>query len=303
MRPGRCILIVFLLFFLGWGIAYLGRFHSTEVILPVRGEYLTIAGRKLYINVRGEGRNILLLHGFPYNSDSFNGLIAQPWPGCRLITLDFPGLGLSEKPAGQPIGPDDLALTVKLVMDKLEIEEVDIVGHDLGGGVAVICAALYPKRVKSLVLIAPDSSAGMAGTSLGPWWSMPAVGEAWAVIRLGRSFIRSMLKKACAPESPDWSRWVERYYRSLNTKHGRQGFLSLNRGRYPFEYLSYEEQLRVRTLIIWGEKDRIVPMAAGEKIVRKPSQARLEIIPGAGHLPQEEAPEKVHRIIKEFLKF
>ncbi len=302
MRPGRSLLIIFLLFFLGWGIAYLGRFHSTEVILPVRGEYLTIADRKLYINARGEGRNVLLLHGFPYNSESFNGLTAQPWSGCRLITFDFPGLGLSQKSAGRPIRPDDLALTVKLIMDKLEIKEVDIIGHDLGGGVAVICAAQYPQMVKSLVLIAPDSSAGMAGTSLGPWWRMPAVGEAWAVIRLGRGFIRSMLKMACAPESSDPSRWVERYYRSLNTRHGRQGFLNLNRGRYPFEYLPYEEQLEVRTLIIWGEKDRIVPMAAGEKIVRKLRQARLEIVPGAGHLLQQEAPEKVYEIIKDFLK-
>ncbi len=302
MRPGRALIIIFLLFFLGWGIAYLGRFHSTEVILPVRGEYITIAGRKLYINVRGEGRDILFLHGFPYNSDSFNGIIAQPWPGYRLITFDFPGLGLSEKAAGQPIRPDDLALTVKLVMDKLEIKDVNIVGHDLGGGVAMICAARYPKMVKRLVLIAPDSSEGMAGTSLGSWWSVPAVGEAWAVMRLGRNFIRSMLKKACAPESPDWSRWVEQYYRSLNTKHGRQGFLSLNRGRYPFEYLPYEEQVRVRTLIIWGEKDQVVPIAAGEKIVRKLGHARLEIIPEAGHLPQEETPEKVYGIIKDFLK-
>ncbi len=302
MRLGRSILIIFLLFFLGWGIAYLGRFHSKEIILPVRGEYITIAGRKLYINVRGEGRNILLLHGFPYNSDSFNGLTARPWPGYRLITFDFPGLGISEKPAGRPIGPDDLALTVKLLMDKLEIKEVDIIGHDLGGGVAIICAARYPQMVKSLVLIAPDSSVGMAGTSLGIWWRTPAVGETWAVIRLGRSFIRSMLKKACAPGSSDWKRWVERYYRSLNTRCGRQGFLNLNRGRYPFEYLPYEEQLRVRTLIIWGEKDRIVPIDAGEKIVRKLHQARLEIIPEAGHLPQEEAPEKVYGIIKDFLK-
>jgi len=302
MKLARWLIILLFIGIVAGGILYLLRFHSAKAIFPICGEYIKVENTRLYITVCGEGRTVLFLHGFPYHSDSFYSIATRPLPGYRFITMDFPGLGLSEKALNKAVSPDALALLVKLFLDKISVKEVDLVGHDLGGGVAIVCAALFPQMVKRLVLIAPDSSAGSAMTAMNGLWRIPVIGEIWATFRLDRGFIRDWLRKSWAPESTTWNQVVERYIRPLNTANGRKGFLSLHRGCSNFDYLRYEERLQADCLIIWGEEDQILSAARAKRLLQSLSHSQLKLLSGVGHLPQEEVPEKVYQLIKTFLQ-
>jgi pimeloyl-ACP methyl ester carboxylesterase len=284
-----------------FGILYFLRFHSGQPVFPVQGQYLKVDKYRLYLKIKGEGRPLLFLHGFPYNSETYNALIAQPMPGYRLIIPDFPGCGLSDKNLEQPLNPEDLAVVVKLLLDKLEIKNVDVIGHDLGGGVALVLAALFPNLVQQLVLIAPDSSDGAANQFLGWWWKTPLLGEVWATFFLNRDFIRYLLQESWTQDSDSWHELVERYYLPLETLNGRSAFLKLNRGRIAFDYLKFEEHIQNPCLLIWGGQDRIIPFASGQRLLQSLGNAKMEVMSKAGHLPQEQFPEEVGGLIKKYL--
>lgn len=284
-----------------WTTGYWFRGHDPKIEFPLNGEFITIEGAKLYFRSKGEGRAVLFLHGFPYHSEAFQALLNKPWPGCRLLTVDFPGLGLSDKDMERTYSPEDLALTVKLLLDKLRIKQLDLVGHDLGGGVALILASSYPTLVRRLVLIAPDSSEGCAGDRDGGWRSWPVIGEIWAYLFPMRDYIRTTLRRGWSPGSERWKNWVEQYAVPAETLEGRQGVLNLERGRRGFRYLPFEERVKMPALVLWGESDRIVPPARGRRLAERIPKAGFELLPGTGHVCLEEAPDAVYSSLKAFL--
>ncbi len=297
----RWVWWVILLFVLVWGGFYLQRFHNPRAIFPIRGEFYPVNGKRIYADSFGSGRTLVLLHGFPYHSAAYQALTTAAWPGTRLLLIDFPGLGLSDKTGAGDVSPEGLALDVKLLLDRLGIENIDLIGHDLGGGVAMVLAASYPRLVQHLILIAPDCSAGRSVDTLGWWWRWPVLGEAWASLFLGRDFIRRLLVRAWPAGHAGWEKFVEQYYRPLNTAGGRAGFLRVLRACTQFRYLAYEERLQVPTLVLWGEEDRVVPPINGRYLADNIPGAKLEILPGVGHLPLETAPRLVLKAVRTFL--
>jgi pimeloyl-ACP methyl ester carboxylesterase len=283
----------------GWFLAQSR--HEPRVEFPLSGEFVAVEGIKLYAQFKGEGRWVLLLHGFPYHSEAFQGLLAKPWPGCRVVALDLPGLGLSEREPGASFAPDELALVVKLFLDKLGVKEADVVGHDLGGGVAMILAADYPTLVRHAVLIAPDSALGQAATAEPVWWRWPVLGEIWSLGFSARGFLRDVLARSWTPRNRDWEGLVEQYAEAADSIEGRQGLLALERGRRGFDYRPYQERLRAPILLLWGEDDRILPPEVGRLLAQRLTGAELRVLPGVGHLPPEEAPDQVYEVIRQFL--
>lgn len=276
-------------------------FSGDEVNLPPRGQFLDIGDNHLYLTVQGDGRPILLLHGFPYHSDLYQRLLAQPWPGFQLITVDFPGLGSSGGRVPDPCTPEDLALIIKLLLDRLELKQVDIVGHDLGGGVALVIAARYPNLVHRLVLLAPDSSGGASGVCRGWWWRLPVVGDIWSWLRLNRSWYRRLLQSSWHAGDNGWEAAVDRYQQPFQDIEHLDTFRRLNRGRFEFHYLPYEERVRTPCLLLWGAQDRIVVPAAAGRLTQLLPNLEYHELPRAGHLLPEEAPETLNALIREFL--
>ncbi|MCD4812208.1 alpha/beta hydrolase [bacterium] len=292
------VLALFVLFLFGTlhGI----RFYSSKAVFPVRGEYINLDGKKLYTIARGKGKTVLFLHGFPYHSESFSAIASRPFEGYRFITMDFPGAGLSGKKLSEAPTPESLAVLIKLFLDRIGVQKVDLVGHDFGGGVAIVTAALFPQMVEKVVLIAPDSSVGTSARVMSKIWHFPILGELWSTVRLDRQFIRDLLKRSWHAGDAGWHQIVERYARILGTQNGRQGFLALHRSRMDFDYLPYEERYATETLILWGSHDRVLPATAGQRLLRSLGRSEMKVLEGQGHLPQEENPDAVYEMIKLF---
>jgi hypothetical protein len=189
---------------------------------------------------------------------------------------------------------------LKLFLDKLELKDVDLVGHDLGAGVAMVFAATYPHRVRKLVLLAPPLD-GLATDALGPWWRWPLAGEVWSFFFLNQEWYRRWLTQGWTSPYASWQPVVEQYYRPLSTQAGRRGFLAVLRGCTGFAYNSYQERLQVPTLVIRGADDPFCPPGPLVRLQAALPQIIVKTLPQVGHFLPEEAPRQTYEMIREFI--
>jgi haloalkane dehalogenase len=106
---------------------------------------------------QGQGRAVLLLHGFPLNSFQWRGVIERLSPFARCIAPDFLGMGHSRIAAEQDAGPDSQVLMLASLLDGFGIAQTDLIANDSGGAVAQLFAVRYPARVRSLLLTNCDT--------------------------------------------------------------------------------------------------------------------------------------------------
>jgi pimeloyl-ACP methyl ester carboxylesterase len=121
-------------------------------------QFQTTSFGRIAFMERGRGPAALFLHGLPLNSFQWRGALERLAPLRRCIAPDFMGLGYSEIPPQQDLGPEAQADMCVALLDGLKIDEVDLVGSDSGGGVAQLLLARHPKRVRSLLLTNGDTA-------------------------------------------------------------------------------------------------------------------------------------------------
>ena len=197
----------------------------------------------------------------------------------RVIAPEHPGAGTSQ-------GLDyvetlwDLVLYYDELLDVLGLPAVSLVGHSFGGMVAAEIAATSPERVDRLVLIAP----------LGLWRDDHPVPD---ISGVPRASVADLLP-AADPGDP------ESLLRASMTMASILQFI------WPLPDKGLRKRLyrvHAETLVIWGEDDRIVHPAYGDDFVAAIANARLELVPAAGHLPQLEQPDRTTALVTEFLRF
>jgi len=298
----RITMLLVLLVAVALGALYIKRFHMPKSVSPVRGEFISIEDQSLYLTDQGEGQVVVFLSSQLIHSDTWFTIASNPPAGYRYITIDWPGAGYSQKTDATTANPSDLSMMLKLVLDKMRIDQAILVGHELGGGVAMVCAARYPNLVKGLFLIAPDCSFGQASSILGPWWEWPVINIVVATVRLDRHFVRSYLKKAWGSHDEQWGDLVEKYYLPLSFKNARYHFLKNHSDQINFHYLPYEERVMASTVIAWGGKDTINPRQNGMSLAQSLNRAEFIELPDTGHLPQEEDSDKIISLMRDFFE-
>lgn len=260
------------------------------------GDMLEVAGQRLH--VRDSGRNdpsndrpaVIMLHGFGASLHTWDPWAAALADRYRVIRYDLPGFGLSPPDAG---GDYSLARDIAVLgalMDHLGLARASLIGNSMGGKVAWHFAARYPGRVARLVLISPDGFA-QPGQAYG---EAPRVG---AALGLMRSFLpKPLLRMNLAPAYADPSRLsdalVTRYHDLMLAPGARAAMI----GRLEQAVLEDPALLLPRitapTLLLWGERDRLIPVANADDYLALMPGARLVRFPALGHLPHEEAPEE-----------
>jgi pimeloyl-ACP methyl ester carboxylesterase len=249
---------------------------------------------------------VVLIHGLLGYSFSWRhnlGAISRCGP---VYAIDLPGVGFSDRPAQLDSSFRGLAGIVARSLDALGLETFDLIGTSHGGAVAVMLAAAVPRRVRHLVLAAPAN----------PW----STHRLWLVkllaTRPGRIAFRGM-----SPVLPCLNGYfLRRMYgdpRQL-TSETLAGYAAPITIPGTCEHLlrmvsTWSHDLRelqpaftritnLPTLLIWGRRDRAVPIESAEIVKQQFQQAELAVIEGAGHLPYEEVPEVFNRVVCEFLE-
>ncbi|MGS0686391.1 alpha/beta fold hydrolase [Nakamurella sp. GG22] len=252
---------------------------------------------------------ILFVHGLMSSSQTWSDQTGR-LHGRRVIAPDLFGHGESAKPPGDySLGAH--AATLRDLMDELEVRTVTVVGHSLGGGVALQFAYLFPDRVDAVVLV---SSGGLgkevnpllrAATLPGSELVLPLVASSW-LHGVGDTALRYWGKLGLPPISPS----SDEAWRNLSTLADgptRTAFLATSRsvinvGGQTVAARDRLPGLRSRpSLVIWGARDRIVPSSHLENARTELPDAQVEIFDRAGHFPHLDEPDRFATVLNGFL--
>ncbi|HEU4683018.1 MAG TPA: alpha/beta hydrolase [Nitrospira sp.] len=268
---------------------------------------VVVNGQRLaYLDV-GQGDPVILIHGFGgsmWQWEYQQHALSSRW---RVITIDLPGAGLSDKPDIE-YRPEQMLEFFMGFMDALHLKRATLVGNSMGAGLAIGMALAHPERVDKLILID-----GLPRDILQKLTS-PLIRRAlesrvpsWVVSLGNRLFgwmmTESILKEIVYDESLLTPAVLER----SNRNRRRPGLIApimTVRDNLPLWETGFAPRLReIRhaTLILWGEEDRIFPVAVGEELQRTIRDSRLVRIPKAGHIPQWERPDLSNEAMVKFL--
>jgi pimeloyl-ACP methyl ester carboxylesterase len=265
---------------------------------------LDLPGGEMQIVDRGprEAQPIVLIHCFTCAMDWWDGVLPQLEANHRVIAVDLLGHGGSEKP-GSGYTPANQAKLVAEALERLGVSGAEVVGHSLGGAVAVALAEQDPQLVDRVAIVdmPPDNSYGDLGFIAGLAFR-PVLGEALWTIKPDFS-IRQGLEVAFAPGYQVPDAFVDDVKRMTYTAYdespaGTDDFL----GEESLDQRMAETGLPL--LVLMGAEEQIVddPQRALDQYKSSVPSAQTELVPGAGHSPNVERPEQTAALILAFAK-
>jgi pimeloyl-ACP methyl ester carboxylesterase len=271
-------------------------------------KYLDLYGDRVAYREAGVGEALLLIHGMAGSSATWRAVLPQLSTKYRVVAPDLLGHGESAKPRGDySLGA--FAVWLRDLLDELGITRATVVGQSLGGGVAMQFTYQHRDYCERLVLI----SSGGLGPDLS-WMlrilSAPGVELVLPVVAPRPVLdVGKKLGSWVTPvgiHSPRAGELWNAYY-SLSDGQTRQAFLRTLRSvvDYRGQAVSAVNRLHLGsglpTLLIWGDRDRIIPVAHGYAAHGALPGSRLEVLAGVGHFPQVESPTAVVNILDDFI--
>ncbi len=251
---------------------------------------LTIHGTRTRVLDAGQtGPVVFFIHGLSTRADRWRGALeALAAQGCRAIAFDLPGHGLADKPEDFDYSSGGLAGYTLGVMDALGIARAHLVGTSLGGHVASLVALRAPERCDSLYLVAP--------LGLAPVSREAGDGIRRSVRDVSIEGVRAKLRNVFIDSSLATEALITEESRVNGSAGGVQALSAL--ADYLVERLNDElvtDELaplaeRLPVGLLWGEHDRMVPLAVGEAAARALGMAELPVMAGVGHAPYVERP-------------
>lgn len=265
------------------------------------------AGHEGSLGANSPRRPLLLLHGLLVTSHSFTRLIPELSGERRILAPDLPGCGDSDRPP--PVlcaeySPRWQATALLELLDALDLAQVDVVGHSWGGAIAVCLADAAPARVGRLVLVDPTLFA-MPVPIEGRLAQLPTVGPYLFKNLYRRNELRRYLGRAFSSEDMVDEADVDLYWDRLARSGGREAahamLLQLMHADTMAAMLPRLRAITAPTLVVWGDRDAIVPREHADRVVAAIPGARLRWLEGCGHTPAEEQPEALAAAIREHL--
>jgi pimeloyl-ACP methyl ester carboxylesterase len=255
----------------------------------MREEKILVRGIETNYKIGGRGDNFLILHGWNGSSDSWRKIIEILEIKYKVICPDFPGFGKTETPQ-KPWKLRDFVEWLKEFTEKLNLKEFFLLGHSFGGRVAIKFSISYPEKVKKLILV---SSAGIR--------------QEWG-FKEKIIFQISKIGNAIFSKNP-FFRFKDRarnfFYQITRIKDysKAKGIMKETMKKIVEEDLLPElPKIQKETLIIWGEKDKIIPLKYAFLFKEKIKNSKLEILSKIGHSPHLEDPENLAEILISNLK-
>jgi pimeloyl-ACP methyl ester carboxylesterase len=225
-----------------------------------------------------EGPAVVFLHGHGRDHTQWLRAARALARRRRVIALDLPGFGASEPGAGRAAFEPLAEATLDLVA-ALQLGRVALVGHSLGGAVAIVAAADRPEFVERLVLVAPVCYRpnGALDERLS---ALPVVGPALFRRVLGGRILERQTGHRERPTTATWP--------------------LLRASSSPSTIEARVPRVRTETLVVWGREDPVAPWTHGTRLSRELGNARLEIFEG-GRFPEAERPAAFEALVSEFL--
>lgn len=290
--------------------------HASRPMPEVAGvahQYVQTGRLGMHIAEAGSGPPLLLLHGWPQHWYAWRKLIPLLADSWRLICPDLRGFGWTDAPA-DAYRTADLAADMAALLDALELDQVDVIGHGEGGRAGFELCLSQPGRVRRLVTLGamhPYPSLRLFAPHAWRFWWTPLVETSW----LGRWVIghlpavtRAVLRASAADRAALGDAVIEEFAASV-----RQPARARASERLMHQFAYYEmipallganraRRLRTPALMLNGERDFFIPAQALGGSGPYADDLRVQVIPAAGHLLAEERPETVAAAVRAFLR-
>jgi pimeloyl-ACP methyl ester carboxylesterase len=257
----------------------------------------------------GSGPVVLFIHGILGSQRQWEHLVDSMDDDHRVLLPDLFGHGESAKPLGD-YSLSAHAAAMRDLLDHLGIERVTLVGHSLGGGIAMQFSYLFPERVEHLVLV----SSGGLGREVNVMLrsaTLPGAAQVLSVIASPRVLTRvealgrGASRLGWRPGADISAAW--RGFSALGDRESRRAFLATTRAVIDLggQSISAHDHLDgsqpVPTMIVWGSKDRMIPASHALSLEEALPDCRIEIFEGAGHFPHLEDPDRFARVLRDFI--
>ena len=263
--------------------------------------FLQLSDSQIRISETGSNNAevLILLHGFGSSLETWNDWVKPLSETYRVIRCDIVGFGLSGPASHRDYSDEADVRRIAEMLDQLHLEKVTLIGHSLGGRVAWNFAARYPSRTNKLVLIAPDGFPDLK-TVGEHTYEVPQFAQAMQYI-LPRFLVKQSMAPAYADPNHMTDAIVQRYHDMLTAPGVRQALLDRMQQTMNTDPTSRLKTITAPTLLLWGEKDAMIPAENALSYEKVMPQAKKVVVPALGHLLFEEAPETTFAVLKEFL--
>jgi pimeloyl-ACP methyl ester carboxylesterase len=254
----------------------------------------------------GTGDPVICIHGLGGTKGSFLPTVAALADDYRVIALDLPGFGDSDKPFGAAYDAAYFADITAAFMEKLEIEKAHLIGNSMGGRVALELGFDHSDKVSKLALLAPSLA----------WlrerrWAAPLKllrPELGILQPAPRPIVEAIVRRLIPGADDGWTAaGVDEFLRAYLERNGRAAFYAAARNIYLEEphgehgFWTRLKTLQTESLFVWGKKDNVVPIAVARHVEEAlPAAEHVEI--DCGHVPQVERPRETQQAVKRFLK-
>lgn len=259
----------------------------------------------------GSGPAVLLIHGIGDSSATWLDVMPKLAERYTVIAPDLLGHGSSDRPRAD-YGIGAYACGMRDLLSVLDIDSVSIVGHSLGGGVAMQFAYQFPERVERIALV----SAGGVGRGVHPVLRMAAApGSEFtlpfatsAPIRGISKLVARTVQKTGLMDFGNDLDYLLSCYDVLADSASRRAFLRTLRsvvdvrGQVVTMLDRCYLQKGIPTMLIWGDKDQVVPWKHAARAASAMPEARLEVFESTGHFPHHSDPERFVRVLLNFLE-
>jgi pimeloyl-ACP methyl ester carboxylesterase len=258
-------------------------------------------GRRIRFVRKGAGPAVVLLHGFASSIYTWKEVLPILARDHDVVALDLPGFGQSDCPPD--LSFDEYPAVVLRLLDRLGLARVTLVGNSMGGGVAAVVAAQSPDRVERLVLI--DAAGFNLQENKRPWpiriVGSPPVATVLDRMPLRRLLVEASLRQVFFDDSLVTAERIDEYLVPILRPATPQAIRSLlaSRSLRPDAVQRLLPRVTVPVLVLWGREDEWIPVADADRFALALPQARVVILDRCGHMPQEEQPAEVARLILE----
>lgn len=267
--------------------------------------FMEVAGLRAHVRDQGprdDPAPIVLLHGTSDSLHTWGGWTEALSRERRVIRVDLPGFGLTGPAPDGDYRVERYVGFVRELLDALDVRQCVLGGNSFGGWVAWETALAHPDRVRALVLVDAagyplQSQSVPVGFRIA---QVPGLNQLMRSI-LPRGVIESSVRNTYGDPSRVTDELVDRYY-ELTLREGNRAALAQRfaAGRYSL-YTDRIRQLALPTLIIWGGRDRLIPLHYGEQFHRDIAGSRLVVFAELGHVPQQEDPQATVAAVRDFL--
>ncbi|MDQ3991544.1 MAG: alpha/beta fold hydrolase [Actinomycetota bacterium] len=288
------------------GVGLLAATSGTKDPARLRFESLRTSVGSISTMQAGRGEPVVLVHGLGATKASFLPTIAALANSYRLIALDLPGSGDSDKPIAAPYNARYFARAVVALLDALGLERAHLIGNSMGGRVALEAGLHEPERVGRLVLLSP-ALAWLRERRLAPL--VRALRPELGLMQVApRPVVEGIVRRVIPGGSTGWTAaGVDEFLRSYCSPRGRAAFYAAARNVYLDEPLGERglwtrmPSLQSDALFVWGRHDTLVPVGF-RKHVERALPAAQHVVLDCGHVPQLEASRPTHAAIRRFLQ-